>query len=56
MLTEEMIRAIESERRRDIEATLRRRRWLDARRPAPSGSAWMRLAADVATAVLAPFR
>src|SRR5215210_5398550 len=52
MLTEEMVRSIEGDRRRDIDAGLRRHQWLPSRRAAPRVPRWVRAAAALAGSAL----
>ena len=53
MLTEEMVRAIEEDRRREIDASVRRHRWLAVRRKPRLGLVGrLRAAADAAAALL----
>ena len=56
MLTEEMVRAIETDRRRGIDEAVRRRRWLPRTRWTTGLASRIRAAADVVTTVLLPSR
>jgi hypothetical protein len=56
VLTEEMTRAIVSERRRETERALRHRRLATRRRTGTGIMGAIRAASDIATALLPPYR